>query len=101
MVALCNDNREAGCRSYPNCYGCRAFVNPTNFDRIKHMISEMSMKEFIDFCGGDSCENILCKGIDSAYAYCSNGKGLKCGECIREYLKGADDNYDGDEYKER
>ena len=95
MVALCNDNREAGCRSYPNCYGCRAFVNPTNFDRVKHTISEMTMEELIEFCGGDSCENAICEEIPPSKAHChSRAFSYDCGECIREYLKGADDNYD-------
>ena len=94
MVALCDDNAEAGCRSYPNCYGCRAFVNPTNFDRIKHMISKMSMKEFIEFCGGENCQNIICREIPPSKAHChAKSFSHDCGECMREYLKGADDNY--------
>ena len=34
------ENAESHCKSYPHCYGCNAFRNPTNADRIRHMSDE-------------------------------------------------------------
>lgn len=36
----CMENAESHCKSYPHCYGCNAFRNPTNADRIRHMSDE-------------------------------------------------------------
>lgn len=33
----CIENAESHCKSYPRCYGCNAFRNPTNADRIRAM----------------------------------------------------------------
>lgn len=88
MSIICKEHAESRCDCYPNlCYGCNAFVNPTNFDQIKRNIAEMDIDKFIDFCGGNNCGNTICNEIPMKYAYCYNNKGLKCGECIREYLK--------------
>lgn len=37
MANKCTEKAEYTCRSYPNCYGCNAYRNPTNYDKIKHM----------------------------------------------------------------
>ena len=88
MSVICKEHAERKCDCYPDhCYGCNAFANPTNFDRIKYEISKMNMEEFIEFCGSESCENIICGQITSDYAHCSNMRPHDCGECIREYLK--------------
>jgi hypothetical protein len=60
----------------------------TNFESIKYNISNMSVDEFIEYCGGDSCINILCKEISGQYIRCMNtGRAAGCGECIKEYLE--------------
>lgn len=83
MAVICKEHAESRCDCYPNhCYGCNAFANPTNFDRIKYNISKMDMEKLIDFCG----ESVICKEIPEKYAYCYSDKGLRCDECIREYL---------------
>ena len=88
MSIICKEHAESRCDCYPNhCYGCNAFANPTNFDRMKYNIAQMDMEEFIDFCGGNHCSNIICEEIPVKYAYCYNGNSRNCGECIREYLK--------------
>ena len=91
MKIICKEHAESKCDCYPyHCYGCNAFENPTNFDRIKHSILKMNMEEFIEFCGGDSAENIICGQITASHAHCANTKKLfefDCGDCIREYLK--------------
>ena len=33
----CMVNAESHCKLYPRCYGCNAFRNPTNADRIRSM----------------------------------------------------------------
>ena len=88
MSVICKEHAESRCDCYPNlCYGCNAFVNPTNFDRIKRKIFDMTIEEFIDFCGGDSCVNVLCKEITKDKCHCKGNNPHDCGECIRGYLK--------------
>ena len=36
----CMVNAESHCKLYPRCYGCNAFRNPTNADRIRSMTDE-------------------------------------------------------------
>ena len=36
----CMVNAESHCKLYPRCYGCIAFRNPTNADRIRSMTDE-------------------------------------------------------------
>ena len=36
----CMVNAESHCKLYPRCYGCNAFRNPTNADRIRSMSDE-------------------------------------------------------------
>lgn len=59
----------------------------TNFERIKTKISNMDIEELIDFCGGESCVNILCKFIHDERCHCREHKVYNCGDCIREYLE--------------
>lgn len=88
MAVICKEHAESRCDCYPNhCYGCNAFANPTNFDRIKYEISQMSMEEFIEFCGSESCDNRICGHIPVNYAHCDNKRPYDCCECIREYLR--------------
>ena len=36
----CMVNAESHCKLYPRCYGCNAFRNPTNADRIRSMTDD-------------------------------------------------------------
>ena len=36
----CMENAEGYCKSYPRCYGCGAFRNPTNADLVRGMCDE-------------------------------------------------------------
>ena len=36
----CMVDAESHCKLYPRCYGCNAFRNPTNADRIRSMTDE-------------------------------------------------------------
>ena len=35
----------------------------TNFEEIKRRIANMNADELIEFCGGDTCENVLCSFV--------------------------------------
>ena len=39
-MGRCTVNADSHCRLYPRCYGCNAFRNPTNADRIRSMSDE-------------------------------------------------------------
>ena len=39
-MARCMVDAESHCKLYPRCYGCNAFRNPTNADRIRSMTDE-------------------------------------------------------------
>ena len=39
-MARCMVDAESHCKLYPRCYGCNAFRNPTNADRIRSMSDE-------------------------------------------------------------
>ena len=43
----CMVDAESHCKLYPRCYGCNAFRNPTNADRIRSM-SDEELAKFID-----------------------------------------------------
>lgn len=53
------------------------FVFMTNFDEIKERIASMNVEELIEFCGGDTCENVLCSFISD---------GDCCGAIIRSVV---------------
>ena len=40
IMRRCMVNAESHCKLYPRCYGCNAFRNPTNADRIRSMSDE-------------------------------------------------------------
>lgn len=40
MMAKCIERAESHCKSYPRCYGCNAYREPTNADRIRAMSDE-------------------------------------------------------------
>lgn len=101
MSVICREHAESRCDCYPhNCYGCNAFVNPTNFDRIKYDIRMMNIGDFIEFCGGKSCNNIICKYIPLKNGHCYSNDDYDCGKCIVEYLKSKplNDNCDDCKY---
>ena len=39
-MAKCIEKAESHCKSYPRCYGCGAYREPTNADRIRAMTDE-------------------------------------------------------------
>ena len=40
IMKKCMVNAESHCKLYPRCYGCNAFRNPTNADRIRSMTDD-------------------------------------------------------------
>lgn len=40
-MAKCIEKAEDHCKSYPRCYGCNAYTEPTNADRIRAMSDEV------------------------------------------------------------
>jgi uncharacterized Zn finger protein (UPF0148 family) len=55
-----------------------------NIDFIKMVFSQMTADEMIDFCGGDSCVNVLCKLVDRK-CFKVDGE-VCCNECLRTFL---------------
>lgn len=72
MMAKCIERAESHCKSYPRCYGCNAYRDPTNADRIRAM-SDEELAEFVQY---GSCpyieEECTTKG---------------CVKCILDWLK--------------
>ena len=46
-MGRCTVHADSHCRLYPRCYGCNAFRNPTNADRIRSM-SDEELAVFLD-----------------------------------------------------
>ena len=59
-MAKCIEKAEDHCKSYPRCYGCNAYREPTNADRIRAMSDEALNDLFRD---------IYNAGIDDAAEY--------------------------------
>lgn len=58
-MAKCIEKAEDHCKSYPRCYGCNAYREPTNADRIRAM-SDEELVVFLDGFSGrclDCAEN--------------------------------------------
>ena len=55
-----------------------------NIEFIKMIFSQMTADEMIDFCGGDSCVNVLCKLVDRK-CFKVDGE-VCCNECLRTFL---------------
>ena len=70
-MARCMVDAESHCKLYPRCYGCNAFRNPTNADRIRSM-SDEELAEFL--CSFRSCDadEYICEGCKAA-KYCRAG----------------------------
>ena len=82
-MGRCMENAESHCKSYPHCYGCNAFINPTNADRIRHM-SDEKMAEFIqNMVDGSNNHNVACYGCINYGTHHSNpaNKGTYLYEC--------------------
>ena len=60
MVAKCIEKAEDHCKSYPRCYGCNAYREPTNADHIRAMSDD-------DL--NDMFNEIYNAGIDDAVEY--------------------------------
>ena len=50
-MAKCIEKAEDHCKSYPRCYGCNAYREPTNADRIRAM-SDEELVVFLDGFSG-------------------------------------------------
>ena len=55
----------------------------TNFEEIKRKIANMNIDELIEFCGGDTCENMLCSFVSGNNCKVS----YDCGGCIKKFLQ--------------
>lgn len=60
----------------------------TNFEEIKRIIATMNTDELIEFCGGDTCENVLCSFVSDGDCCGNNCKvSYDCGGCIKKFLR--------------
>lgn len=60
----------------------------TNFEEIKRKIATMNTDELIEFCGGDTCENVLCSFVSDGDCCGNNCKvSYDCGDCIKKFLQ--------------
>lgn len=58
----------------------------TNFEEIKRKIANMNIDELIEFCGGDTCENVLCAFVRDGDCCGNNCKvSYDCGGCIKKF----------------
>ena len=57
-MAKCIEKAEDHCKSYPRCYGCNAYREPTNADHIRAMSDE----ELVVFLDGFSSRCLCCVG---------------------------------------
>ena len=55
-MAKCIEKAEDHCKSYPRCYGCNAYREPTNSDRIRAMTDD----ELVVFLDGFSGRCLDC-----------------------------------------
>lgn len=61
----------------------------TNSEKVKEKVREMDADELIEFCGGDSCVNVLCSVVGDSSLCCHGGRKAEysCAECIKRYLR--------------
>ena len=58
------------------------------FEEIKRKIATMNTDELIEFCGGDTCENVLCSFVSDGDCCGNNCKvSYDCGDCIKKFLQ--------------
>ena len=69
----CMEKAESHCKSYPRCYGCGAYREPTNADRIRAMSDE----ELERFLGQYS----LCTRVGRCPDH------GECHRCVLDWLK--------------
>ena len=55
-MAKCIEKAEDHCKSYPRCYGCTAYREPTNADRIRAMNDE-ELAEFLTHINPTNCQD--------------------------------------------
>lgn len=63
-LSYCVNHLESTCNSWPLCYGCNNFMNPTNYDKIIKMRPE-ELAQFL--CGNrfPSSEQVMLKWLNS------------------------------------
>lgn len=60
----------------------------TNFDSIKGKIANMNVDELVEFCGGNTCENVLCSVVIDGDCCWNNYKvSYDCEACIKKFLQ--------------
>lgn len=75
----CIEKAESYCKSYPRCYGCGAYREPTNADRIREMSDEELASWMMLAVDTGACNDL---GIPS-WENCEG----KCELCILRWLK--------------
>lgn len=55
-MAKCIEKAEDHCKSYPRCYGCNAYREPTNADLIRAM-SDEELAEFLTHINPTNCQD--------------------------------------------
>lgn len=78
MNQICIEHKEISCKSYPRCYGCNSFQNPTVFDHIQSMTVEELAEQIIDLI-----ENRPFTDYDK----CATCIETHCTKCVIEWLK--------------
>ena len=59
----------------------------TNLEYLKiQIICEMDAKQLIEWCGGDTNDNILCGLITDDDCLCKGRKPHSCADCIEKWL---------------
>lgn len=58
-----------------------------NLEIVKKRIAGMTADELVEFCGGDSCENILCDLVGND-GFCCHGDHVayECAKCVKRFL---------------
>lgn len=99
--------RDGGCGPYEmySCSECPAskpeYLKPTvtefvekqetKLDELKKSLLNMTAEEIVEYFGGDSCENALCKFVGDQGCCCRNSdrydSSKGCKECIEGFLR--------------
>lgn len=60
----------------------------TNFEEIKRKIANMNIDELMEFCGGDTCENVLCAFVRDGDCCGNNCRvSYDCGAALKSSCK--------------
>lgn len=84
-MAKCIEKAEYHCKSYPRCYGCGAYREPTNADRIRAMSDEELCEMLTIGIGGFDCG--VCRDSNECDRECE----LHCAEWLKQPAKDGED----------